>query len=118
MQTVTISAMRKTLYNGPVAIFIDANSATSASRFAATINWGDGTVTTGGVIGGDGYFVVTGAHSYRVIGTYTVDVSVSMSVPDAASARASGVATIISPALARARARLRARIARRGTKPN
>lgn len=117
MQPVTISATRKTLYSGPVAIFSDANPATIASRFIATVTWGDGAVTTGGVIGADGYFVVTGIHAYRFVGTYTVQVTVSMSVPDAASATATSVATIISPALAREKARLRARIARRAARP-
>ncbi len=115
MQPMTISATRKTLFSGPVAIFTDANSTTIASRFIATINWGDGAVTTAGVVGGNGYFVITGAHTYRTIGTFVVNVSVSMFVPDAASASAAGVVHVVAPA--RANARAQPRIIRRAAKP-
>ncbi|MGO9466596.1 MAG: hypothetical protein ACLQVF_20840 [Isosphaeraceae bacterium] len=115
LQPMTVSATRNTLFSVPVAIFTDANSTTIASRFVATINWGDGTVTTAGVVGGNGYFVVTGAHTYRTIGTFVVDVSVSMSVPDAASASAAGAAHVVAPA--RAKARVQPRIIRRAAKP-
>jgi hypothetical protein len=111
MQPLTVSATRRTLFSGPVAIFTDANATTIASRFIATINWGDGAVTSAGVIGSHGYFVVTGAHIYRAIGRFVVDVTVSMFVPDAASAHAAGVAIVVAPA------RRKARIVRRGAKP-
>jgi len=107
MQSMTITATRKTLFSGPVAVFTDANSTTIASRFTAVINWGDGAVTTAVVVGGDGDFAVTGAHTYRTIGTFVVDVTVSMSVPDAASAQSAGVANVVAPARAKVRSQHR-----------
>jgi hypothetical protein len=111
MQPITISAIRKTAFSGPVAIFTDANFTTLPSQLTATINWGDRMVTTGGVIGGNGYFVVTGVHTYRTIGAFVVNVSVSMSVPDSASASGAYIARVVAPA------RTKARIIRHHPKP-
>ena len=111
MQPMTISATRKTLYSGPVAIFTDANLTATAGSFTATIRWGDGAVTAGSVIGNNGYFVVTGAHTYRTIGSFAVSVTVSMVAPGTATASTSSVADVVAPP--RVRARRRSPIARR-----
>jgi hypothetical protein len=117
IQPLAISATRRRPYAGPVAIFTDANLTAVPGHFAATIRWGDGAVTRAAVIGGNGYYVVTGAHTYRFIGTYTVQISVSTIAPEPATALTSSIANVISPALARARARFQERIARQATKP-
>lgn len=57
--------------------FTDANSAATAGDFSATIDWGDGTTTTGTVAGAGGAFTVTGSHTYAEEGTYTVKVTVT-----------------------------------------
>lgn len=51
----------------------------TASNFTATINWGDGTASTGGVItaGGNGAFNVLGGHTYLEEGTYNVTIQVT-----------------------------------------
>ena len=46
------------------ATFTDNNPGDVAGNFAAVINWGDGTTSTGTVTGGDGAFTVTGTHVY------------------------------------------------------
>ena len=61
-----------------VATFTDANPNALASDFTATINWGDGTNTTGTVVAQNGSaFAVDGAHTYADEGKYTVDVSIT-----------------------------------------
>ena len=47
-----------------VATFTDANPNATASDFTATINWGDGTTTTGTVVEQNGGFAVEGIHAY------------------------------------------------------
>jgi hypothetical protein len=60
-----------------VASFTDTNPNATASDFTATINWGDGTSTTGTVVAQTtGGFAVDGTHTYADEGKYTVDVSI------------------------------------------
>ena len=47
-----------------VASFTDANNTDTAASFTATINWGDGTTTTGTVVGANGSFTVQGGNTY------------------------------------------------------
>ena len=51
--------------------FSDSNTATGASAFAASINWGDGTSGSATVTGRRGDFTVTGSHTFTP-GTYDV----------------------------------------------
>jgi hypothetical protein len=115
MQAMTVSATRKSLFSGPVAIFTDANITATAGQFLAAINWGDGAITTASVIGGRGYFVVSGAHTYPAKGTYAMRVTVSMVAPSAPTASTSGVANVVAPPRAKAHPRLR--VARRVPRP-
>jgi hypothetical protein len=50
--------------NTDVASFTINNSTDTASAFTATIDWGDGTTTTGTVVGSNGSFTVDGGHTY------------------------------------------------------
>ena len=61
-------------FNGTVATFTDANTATgSAADFTASINWGDGTATSAGTVGGsNGSYTVNGSHTYATTGFFTV----------------------------------------------
>ena len=79
-----LSATGKTLlfstsgaFSGVVATFTDANPNGTPSDFSATIHWGDGTTTAGGVavdpIAG---FDVTGSHTYSTLGNFTASVSI------------------------------------------
>jgi hypothetical protein len=60
--------------NVPVATFVDNSGAFS---FTATINWGDGTVTSGTVIPttSNNTFEILGSHTYSEEGNYTISVS-------------------------------------------
>jgi hypothetical protein len=56
--------------NTTVATFSDANIADTAGSLTATIDWGDGTTTSGTVVGSFGLFAVDGGHTYRVEGNF------------------------------------------------
>ena len=60
-----------------VAAFVYGNPGAPAGDFTATINWGDGTTSTG-TIAANGYggFNVVGKHAYAQAGTYTIHVGV------------------------------------------
>jgi hypothetical protein len=60
-----------------VASFTDTNLADTASSFTATIDWGDGTVTGGTVVGSNGQFTVEGGHTYADEGSPTATVTVT-----------------------------------------
>ena len=61
-----------------VGSFTDAGGAEPASDFTATIDWGDGTTSTGTVVSlGGGSFNVTGDHNYSQAGVFSVTVSVA-----------------------------------------
>ena len=65
-------------FNGTVASLSDANTGAPASDFTATINWGDGSVTsTGTVTGSGGTYSIAGSHSYSSTGYYNITTSVS-----------------------------------------
>src|SRR6266571_4098717 len=47
-----------------VASFTDSDLSDTAGSFTATIDWADGTTTTGTVVGSNGSFTVEGGHTY------------------------------------------------------
>ena len=70
-----------------VAAFTDLGGTDAILNYSATINWGDGTSTTG-TIGSfyavidpppvaDGYFTVAGSHTYAATGDYTLTVTIT-----------------------------------------
>ncbi len=66
------------LYSGPVAAFSDSDTTKTATDFAATINWGDGSAASAGTVtGGLGSFNVAGMHTYddEQSATFTVTVT-------------------------------------------
>jgi hypothetical protein len=78
-----------------VATFTDTNTVALASDFATTINWGDGTTTTGTVTGPTGGpFTVTGSHTYKPAGTFHVTVSATDDGLGTATATATATATV------------------------
>lgn len=65
------------LTNALVGTFTDADMASTAASFTATINWGDGHVTSGIVTQtSPGQYNVTGSNTYAHMGTYNVKVDV------------------------------------------
>jgi uncharacterized repeat protein (TIGR03803 family) len=64
--------------NEIVATFKDLGAASTAADYAATINWGDGSVSPGVVKSGPGStFEIVGSHVYRTPEIFTVSVSVA-----------------------------------------
>ena len=81
------------------AIFSDANLASPAGNFTATINWGDGKTDQGlpvtvGRGDSQGLLTVNGTHVYADEGTFTSVVTISDVAPGTASASATATATI------------------------
>jgi PKD repeat protein len=81
-------------YNGSVAAFTDTNTLNGAADFTATINWGDGTTTTGTVSGAGGFFIVTGSHNYADEGSFQVTTTMTDDSPGTASVAATNVITV------------------------
>jgi hypothetical protein len=68
-----------------IAEFKDQNRLSQPGDFSASIDWGDGTPVSGGVISGnDGRFTVSGTHTYASAGTFAA--RVSLAHPNAAPA--------------------------------
>jgi cyclophilin family peptidyl-prolyl cis-trans isomerase len=84
------------LNNVNVATFTDANAAAQAGDFSASINWGDGTTTPGGVVlVGGGNFAVTGTHTYATAGTFSPVVTVTITNAEAGTVGLTGSGTAL-----------------------
>jgi hypothetical protein len=90
-----VSATEGVNSSGTVATFTDSSTANTASDFAATIDWGDGTTTAGTVSGGAGSFTVIGSHSYADEGSFTASVTLADNAPGTASATATSAVTVL-----------------------
>jgi hypothetical protein len=76
--TQAIQAFAGTLLTVPVATFTDAAGPQPLGAYTATINWGDGTPQSTGIISVNGNtFTVTGSHTYASVGTPTVAVQIT-----------------------------------------
>jgi hypothetical protein len=63
-------------FSGTVASFTDANTGGSTADFTATIEWGDGSSSTGTVSGSAGSYSVSGSHTYASTGPFEVIVKI------------------------------------------
>jgi hypothetical protein len=65
-------------FDGVVATFTDENPGAPLSDFTATIDWGDGTAPTAGIISGPvgGVFSVSGSHRYATLGPKVLNIHV------------------------------------------
>jgi len=81
-------------FTGTVATFSDTDTANVAGDFAATINWGDGSTTSGSVSGGSGTLTVSGTHTYAHAGHENVTVTLSDDAPGTATATAMSAANV------------------------
>ena len=82
------------LTNVTVATFTDSNTANVAGDFTTSIDWGDGTTTTGTLSGSAGTFTVTGSHAYTTAGDFTITTFMNDDFPDASSAVATTTAAV------------------------
>jgi hypothetical protein len=94
---MTITATQSHAFSGPVATFSDTDTANVAGDFAATINWGDGTTTTGTVVGSNGAFTVDGSHTYATAGQFTIHVQGADDSPGTATFAATSTAKVGFP---------------------
>lgn len=83
--------------SAPVATFTDTDLADVAAGFQSTVDWGDGTTSTGTVTGSGGAFTVSGTHTYATAGTFTVLTTLRDVAPSGESATARGTADVSAP---------------------
>jgi hypothetical protein len=76
--TVTVGDLYANVAENVTAGWFTANSLLgSPSTYTATINWGDSSLPTAGIVTGfEGGFQVSGTHTYAATGPYTVQVKV------------------------------------------
>jgi hypothetical protein len=74
--------------------FHDSNAGNTAGDFTASIDWGDGSSSTGSVSGGEGVLTVSGSHSYADEGDFTATATLTDNAPGSASATATAVVTV------------------------
>jgi hypothetical protein len=74
--SAAFSVVKRTAFGATVATFTDANPAADVGDFTASIDWGDGQVTTGAISAQPGGFAVAGTHAYKGKGDYPVTVLV------------------------------------------
>src|SRR5262249_51720778 len=74
-------------FSGVVASFTDAKPGGQVGDFTASIDWGDGSTTTGAVAANGGAFDVSGSHVYSSTGSHDLSVSIADDGGSTASAR-------------------------------
>ena len=85
-----VTAVEGSPFNGVVASFTDADPNAVAGNYSATINWGDGHVSSGTVTANPaGGFNVSGTHTYTAAGNYSIGVAIQ----DAGGASTSGTSS-------------------------
>jgi uncharacterized protein (TIGR03118 family) len=94
----TILAVPAIPFSGIVASFIDADPAGAATDYTASIDWGDGSSSSGAVSASGSGFTVAGAHTYASLGPRTVTVTIADSGGATASARTQALVIETIPA--------------------
>jgi len=85
--------------SGTVATFTDPDTSAVATDYSASINWGDGSTSTGTISGGGGSFTVTGSHTYAEEGSHTITATVTDLTSTSNTATATSTATVSDAAL-------------------
>jgi hypothetical protein len=74
------SAVAGSEFSGVIASFTDPDPKATAASFTASIDWGDGTSSAGVVTGPDGgLFTVSGSHTFKTVGRFTVTTTIRKS---------------------------------------
>jgi hypothetical protein len=81
--------------NGPVATFTNPYPSADATSYTATIDWGDGNVSSG-TITGSGTLTVSGSHTYAEPGSDAITVTIQGQVGFPATATVYPTATVTS----------------------
>src|SRR5208282_3483569 len=92
-----ISATEGASLTATVATFTDANPNAAVGDFTATIDWGDGTTSTGTITEKNGVFSVAGTHTYAEEGQDPIIVTIAD--VGGSTATASSTATVADAAL-------------------
>jgi uncharacterized repeat protein (TIGR01451 family) len=89
-----ISTVEGGSVSGVVATFTDPNITNVAADFTATITWGDGSTSSGVVVGGAGSFSVSGTHTFadELVGSYSV--TLTEDAPGTATSTATAALTV------------------------
>lgn len=95
-----VTAVEGSPFSGTVATFSDPNVAHTAGQFSASIDWGDGTTSSGTVTGAAGSFSVAGGHTFAEEGTRSVTVTVTDSNDSNDTGSATSTATVSDASLA------------------
>ena len=92
----TVTATEGTSFNGKVATFSDPDMGALEGEYSASIDWGDGHTSTGTVSGSNGWFSVSGSHTYNdeVVGSDTITVTITDTDNSANSATVTDTATV------------------------
>ncbi len=105
VESLTVTA--HTAFSGTVGTFVSDAGAPS-ELFAVTIDWGDGTTSTGVVTAGDVVngmilgsnqqrtFTVAGAHTYTAAGTYTIGLTIAGADTAATASGSASITTDLS----------------------
>ena len=97
--------------SGTVATFKDPDPTGTASEYAATISWGDGSTSSGTISGTASKFTVTGSHTYSKSGSYKITVTITDTDASSNNATVSSTANIKAKQAVKA-ARVSAKLAR------
>ncbi|HET6880016.1 MAG TPA: DUF4214 domain-containing protein, partial [Pirellulales bacterium] len=90
----TLTASEGSVFSGAVASFATPNSNASAADFSATIQWGDGTTSTGTITGATGAFTVSGSHLYVDEGSFVTSIDVNENSPGTETLTMTGAASV------------------------
>jgi hypothetical protein len=94
-QGVAFTANPNQAFSGIVAGFTDTNTSNVARDFLASIDWGDGTLPTIGLVAGsNGSFSVLGTHTYATAGQDKITVSVADDFPGTVTAAVDSTAFV------------------------
>ena len=82
------------VFSGAVATFSDNFTDRTGADFTATIDWGDGTISPGGIRGGNGNFTVTGIHTYIDEGSFNTSIQLKVNAAGGPPLNAGNIATV------------------------
>jgi streptogramin lyase len=100
VRPVSVTATEGEGFTGKVvATATDADTASTASEYTASIDWGDGSTSAATITGGGGSFTITGDHTYLDEGTYTTKITATDVDEPANTDTATGTATVLDAAL-------------------
>jgi len=95
-----VSATEGASFTGTVATFTDPDPNSTASEYAATIDWGDSSSSAGTISGPTGGpFTVSGTHTYAEEGSYPITVTISDVDNPSNNATTHSTATVADAAL-------------------